>query len=130
MTVLFNRNDLPTQDIFLIVFSTEQQRLVGNLLMDYIIRNSGEIKNTQMSMFATNLHFGKLHKIYDHEQAKSIKYNKRQFYDRIVTPMKEMGMLDYNSEKKTYKLSLDFNRFAAKLGDLWLERVGNLSLAN
>ena len=130
MTVLFSRTDLPTQDIFLIVFSTEQQRVVGNLLLDFVIKNNGEIKNTQMSAFATNLHFGKLNKIFEHEKAKGIKYNKRQFYDRIVTPMKEMGMLDYQKEQKSYKISLDFNRLTAKIGGLWLERVGNQTLAN
>ena len=49
-----------------------------------------------------------------------ISYNKRQFYDRILTPMKSMGLIDYDMYKKTYKISDKFNKNMMRVGMMWL----------
>ena len=52
-----------------------------------------------------------------------ISYNKRQFYDRILTPMKTMGLIDYDLYKKTYKLSEKFNKNMMRIGLMWLQEM-------
>jgi len=42
MVILFDRFNLP-ENIFKIIFATEQQELVGRLLISYIKKNKGEI---------------------------------------------------------------------------------------
>ena len=108
MVILFDQFNLP-EDIYKIVFATEQQELVGRLLISYMKKNGGEIGKTEMSLFATQLHeTGVLVR----ERGKGplekeirVSYNKRQFYDRILTPMRSMGMIDYDLYMKSYKLS-------------------------
>ena len=127
MVILFDQFNLP-DDIFKVIFATEQQEIVGKLLLNYIKENGGEIGKTEMSIFATKLHEGNL---VDSTQAKGpqlkkapkISYNKRQFYDRILTPMKSMGMVDYDLYKKTYKISDKFNRLMIKVGLMWLREI-------
>ena len=86
--------------------------------------HGGEIGKTEMSVFATALHEGKL---IDEETTQfgqkkkvTLSYNKRQFYDRILTPMKSMGLIDYDMYKKTYKISDKFNKNMMRIGMLWL----------
>ena len=122
--MLFDRFNL-SEDIFDILFATEQQKLVGKLLIMYIKDNEREITKTEMSFFATLLHEGKytfngtLVGIQANEVR--IKYNKRQFYDRILTPMRSMGLIDYDMYKKTYKISENFNKEMIRLGLMWLK---------
>jgi hypothetical protein len=79
-------------------------------------------------MFATKLHEGTL---VDstisigpiRKEAPQISYNKRQFYDRILTPMKSMGLVDYDLYKKTYRISDKFNRLMIRIGLLWLREI-------
>jgi hypothetical protein len=52
-----------------------------------------------------------------------ISYNKRQFYDRILTPMKTMGLIDYDLYKKTYKISEKFNKNMMRIGLMWLQEL-------
>ena len=52
-----------------------------------------------------------------------ISYNKRQFYDRILTPMKGMGMIDYDMYKKKYRISDGFNKALVKIGLMWNQEV-------
>jgi len=52
-----------------------------------------------------------------------ISYNKRQFYDRILTPMKSMGIIDYDLYKKTYRLSDKFNKDLIRIGLMWLKEL-------
>ena len=126
MVILFDQFNLP-EDIFKIVFATDQQILVGKLLFEYIKENGGEIGKTEMSFFATKLHEGKL--VEPKETRISIKktipisYNKRQFYDRILTPMKSMGLIDYDLYKKTYRISDKFNKLMIKIGLMWLREI-------
>ncbi len=126
MVILFDQFNMP-EDIFKIVFATEQQELVGSLLIEFIKENDGEITKTEMSEFATKLHEGNYVTEINKEPfiGKKIKisYNKRQFYDRILTPMKSMGLIDYDMYKRSYKLSERFNKLMIKIGLLWLKKL-------
>ena len=124
--MLFDRFNL-SEDIFNILFATEQQSLVARLLIGYVKENEGEITKTEMSMFATQLHEGKY--VVSGEVVKmkvktvKLSYNKRQFYDRILTPLKSMGLIDYDLYKKTYKISENFNKEMTRIGLLWLREL-------
>ncbi|MEK6822997.1 MAG: hypothetical protein AABY13_04145, partial [Nanoarchaeota archaeon] len=119
MVILYDRFNLP-EDIFEIVFSTSQQNIVARELIKYMANNKGEITKTEMSLFATKLHDGAYETTLDEGQYKGKKvklsYNKRQFYDRILTPMKAMGLIDYDLYKKTYKISTKFSQDMMKIG--------------
>ena len=126
MVILFDQFNLP-DDIYKVIFATEQQEVVGKMLIKYMWDNGGEIGKTEMSLFATALHEGKA---VVKEKSKSplgketrISYNKRQFYDRILTPMRGMGLIDYDLYKKTYKVSDRFNKLKIKVGLLWLREL-------
>lgn len=128
MTILFDRFNLP-EDVFKIVFPTERQEVVAKLLLKKMLDNGGTMGKTEMSLFATALHDGTL--IDDRQdldpfkrsEKPKISYNKRQFYDRILTPMKSMGMIDYDLYKKIYIVSDKFNRLMIKIGLLWLRQL-------
>ena len=126
MVILFDQFHLP-EDIFEIVFATTQQKIVAKVLIKTMKGKNGEINKTEMSFFATKLHDGQMVTEIDEPgyEGKSVKlsYNKRQFYDRILTPMKSMGMIDYDLYKKTYKLSDAFNKELIKIGLLWLREL-------
>jgi len=127
MVILFDRYNLP-EDVYEIIFATKQQVIVGKLLVNMIKEKGGEITKTEMSFFATQLHEGKLitdeidEPPYKGKKVK-ISYNKRQFYDRILTPMKSMGIVDYDLYKKTYKLTDKFNKEMIRIGLLWLQEL-------
>ena len=127
MVILFDSFNLP-DNIYKVIFATEQQEIVAKMLINYMFENGGEIGKTEMSLFATRLHEGKT---IIKEKSKSplnkevrISYNKRQFYDRILTPMKSLGLVDYDLYKKTYRVSERFNRVMTKVGLMWLREVG------
>ena len=126
MVILFDLFNIP-EDIFEIIFATKQQKIVAKLLINHMKENGGEIGKTEMSLFATRLHEGNLIAEIDEPSFKGKKvklsYNKRQFYDRILTPMKSMGIINYNLYKKTYKLSDDFNNEMLKIGMMWLKEL-------
>ena len=129
MVILFDQFNLP-DDIFKIVFATEQQETVAKLLFKFMRENGGEINKTQMSMFATKLHEGVLEEAPKEtiqfrkpEVSPQLSYNKRQFYDRILTPMKSMGMIDYDLYKKTYRISDKFNKLMIRIGLFWLRQI-------
>ena len=126
MVILFDQFNLP-DDIYKVLFATEQQEIVAKMLIKYMWENSGEITKTEMSVFATQLHEGRAQL---REKGRSplerdefISYNKRQFYDRILTPMRGMGLIEYDLYKKTYKVSDKFNRLMIKVGLMWLREV-------
>ena len=126
MVVLFDRFNMP-EDVFEVLFATKQQIIVAKALVEYIKDNNEEITKTEMSLFATELHEG----IFETEieepayKGKRVKlsYNKRQFYDRILTPMKSMGLIDYDLYKKTYKLSDKFYNEALRIGIMWKQEL-------
>lgn len=127
MVILFDRFNLP-EDIYEIIFATEQQKIVGKLLITEMKKNKGEFTKSEMSNFAMALHEGKMVTEIDHPNYKGKKvklsYNKRQFYDRILTPMKGMGIIDYDLYKKTYKISDKFNKAMIRVGLMWVRELG------
>ena len=123
MVILFDQYNTP-DNIYEIIFATEQQVVVGRMLIDEMKKAGGEIGKTEMSMFATALHDGT--KItgategpFPIKKETTISYNKRQFYNRILTPMKTMGLIDYDLYKKTYKISDKFSKNMMKIGLMW-----------
>jgi len=124
MVMLFDSYNLPG-DIFEMIFATKQQAIVGKLLIKKLKSNEGVMNKTEMSVFATTLHDGNMVAELDEPQYKGKKvklsYNKRQFYDRILTPMKSMGLVDYDLYKKVYKLSDHFNKVMIKIGIQWMQ---------
>lgn len=126
MVILFDIFNLP-ENIFEIVFATKQQKIVGEVLIRLIKEKGGEVTKTEMSFIATQLHEGKLvteinEPEYKGKQVK-LSYNKRQFYDRILTPMKSMGIIYYDLYKKTYRISDRFNKELQKIGLMWLHEL-------
>ena len=127
MVILFDRFNLP-EDIYEVIFATKQQIIVAKLLIEMIKINEGEINKTEMSLFATKLHDGELitdlidEPPYKGKKVK-VSYNKRQFYDRILTPMKSMGLIYYDLYKKTYKLSDKFNKDMLRIGLMWVQEM-------
>ncbi len=122
MVILVDVFNVP-EDIFEAIFATKQQMIVGKLLIDYLKANQGEVNKVQMSQFATALHEGSLIATLDDPAYKGKKvklsYNKRQFYDRILTPMKAMGMIEYNLYRKVYRLSDRFHAGLLEIGLKW-----------
>ena len=126
MVILFDIFNLP-EDIYEIIFATEQQQIVAKVFVDFMKKNGGEVDKTTMSLFATKLHDGELEAQIDKAPylGKLVKmsYNKRQFYDRILTPMKSMGLIYYDLYRKTYKISDRFNKEMIKVGVMWLSEL-------
>lgn len=124
--MLFDRFNLP-DDVFEIIFATKQQKIIGKALIEYMKANDSEITKTQMSFFATQLHEGKYTTTIDEEgyRGREVKlsYNKRQFYDRILTPSKSMGIIDYDLYKKTYSLSDKFRNELIRIGLMWVKEL-------
>jgi hypothetical protein len=128
MVILFDQYNLP-ENIFEVIFSTNQQVVVANMLLEEMKLRGGKIGKTEMSMFATALHDGIVIEPNDNaplsvrKKPVTISYNKRQFYDRILTPMKTMGMIDYDMYKKTYKVSEKLNKNLMRIGLMWLQEL-------
>ena len=126
MVILFDQFHLP-EDIFEVIFATNQQKIVAKVLINTMKGKKGELNKTEMSFFATKLHEGQLITELDEPEfrGKKVKlsYNKRQFYDRILTPMKSMGLIDYDLYKKTYKVSDAFSKELMKIGVMWQQEV-------
>jgi len=125
VVVLFDQFNLP-DSVYDIVFATKQQVVVAKMLVEEMKKKDGEIGKTEMSLFATALHDGikisSSPKVGPKKET-TISYNKRQFYDRILTPMKTMGLIDYDLYKKTYKLSEKFNKNMMRIGLMWLQEL-------
>jgi hypothetical protein len=126
VVILFDQYNLP-DDIYEVIFATKQQKIVGKLLIKEMKKKHGEMTKTDMSTFATALHDGTFVAELDEHpyQGKKVKlsYNKRQFYDRILTPMKGMGLIDYDLYRKTYKISDKFNKAMIRIGLMWIREL-------
>lgn len=126
MVILFDQFNLP-DDIFEVIFATKQQIIVAKLLIDQMKEKNNVMGKTEMSLFATRLHDGELIVEMNEEPFKDKKvkmsYNKRQFYDRILTPMKGMGIIYYDIYKKHYTISDKFNKAMIKIGLMWLQEL-------
>ncbi len=122
MVILFDMYNLP-EDIFEVIFSTKQQAIVARQLFKEFKHHGGIMTKSEMSLFATQLHNGEYVAKIDEPPfiGKKVKlsYNKRQFYDRILTPMKSMGMIYYDLYKKTYSLSDNFSKLMQKFAIMW-----------
>ena len=133
MVILFDQFNLP-DDVYEVIFATEQQIEVAKYLIAEFKKHGGELDKTQMSEFATKLHDGftieKSIKIGLSTQKKTetVSYNKRQFYDRILTPMKSMGLVDFDLYKKTYKISEKFGKVMQKVASMWVNESGRSTL--
>ncbi|MFT4313255.1 MAG: hypothetical protein ACMXYA_02520 [Candidatus Woesearchaeota archaeon] len=125
MVILFDQFNL-SEDIFEVIFATEQQIEVAKMLIEEFKKHNGELNKTQMSEFATALHDGmKIQKtvkigVVTQKKELEISYNKRQFYDRILTPMKSMGLVDFDLYKKTYRISEKFGKVMQKVANMWV----------
>jgi len=132
MVILFDLYNMP-EDIYKVIFATEQQEIVGKLLLKHMMANEGEIGKTEMSLFATNLHEGKVvlsEARGPMSKEQRVSYNRRQFYDRILTPMKSLGLIDYDMYKKTYRVSDRFNKVMIKVGLMWLREHDKMKKEN
>jgi len=131
MVILYDRFNLP-EDIYEVIFSTNQQKIVAKELIKFMVARKGEISKTDMSVFATQLHDGKYECILEEPPYKGkrvkLSYNKRQFYDRILTPMKAMGLIDYDLYKKTYRISGKFSVDLVKIGSMWKQELSKLGV--
>jgi len=131
LVILFDLYNL-SEDVYEIIFATKQQKVVGKLLIEELKDKGGEMTKTEMSLFATALHDGTLIAEIDEEpyigKKVKISYNKRQFYDRILTPMKSMGLIDYDLYKKTYKISDKFNKTLIRIGLMWVRELRDKKL--
>ena len=130
MVILYDRFNLP-KDVFEVIFATSQQKIVAKELIKYLIANKCEVTKTEMSFFATRLHDGQYECVLDELPFKGKKvkmsYNKRQFYDRILTPMKAMGLIDYDLYKKTYRLSTKFSNDLIEIGLMWKSELKKMN---
>jgi len=126
MVILFDRFHLP-EDIYEIIFATKQQKIVAKLLIAEMKMHSGELTKSEMSLFATKLHEGKIVAELDEPEFKGklvkLSYNKRQFYDRILTPMKSMGLVDYDMYNRKYMISKNFKKSMFEIGIMWDREV-------
>jgi hypothetical protein len=125
MVMLFDVYNLPN-DIYEIIFATEQQIIVAKLLIEQMKENDGVMDKTTMSLFATRLHDGfttRINREPYHGKEVKISYNKRQFYDRILTPMKSMGLIQYDLYKKTYRISEKFKDALMEIGLMWVQEA-------
>lgn len=128
MVVLFDQFNLP-DDLYEIVFATPQQVVVAKMLIEKLKGNEGVFTKSEMSDFAVKLHDGvpvevpitkgRVHT----KTTQQVSYNKRQFYDRILTPMKSMGMIDYDLYKKVYRLSDRFTKMMERVGKMWVSEA-------
>jgi len=126
MVILLDQFNLP-DDVYELIFATKQQVIVARLLVDSMKDNQNEFSKTEMSTFATKLHEGELvaelnTPEYENKKVK-LSYNKRQFYDRILTPMKGMGIVDYDLYRKQYRISDKFNKVMIKIGIMWMQEI-------
>ena len=133
MVMLFDEFHLP-ENVYDIIFATEQQAIVAKLLISEMKKNGSMMGKSEMSVFANALHEGvtveitKPGPVVRRERTK-ISYNKRQFYDRILTPMKGMGMIDYDLYKKQYLISDKFQKDLIKIGLMWNKEVTRPNLS-
>jgi len=111
------------EDVFEVIFATKQQKIVAKLLIAEMKLHEGELTKSEMSLFATMLHDGKIVAEIDEPEFKGKKvklsYNKRQFYDRILTPMKSMGLVDYDMYDRKYRISRNFKKSIFEIGIMW-----------
>ena len=134
MVILFDEFHLP-ENVYDIIFATEQQAIVAKLLISEMKKNGSMMGKSEMSVFANALHEGvtveirKMVGTMMKAEKTKISYNKRQFYDRILTPMKGMGMIDYDLYKKQYFISDKFQKDMIRIGLMWNKEISRPNLS-
>ena len=99
MVLLFDQFHMP-EDVYEVIFATEQQKIVAKVLIEAMKENNRIMNKTEMSFFATKLHEGDL-----------------------IAPMRAMGMIDYNMYKKIYMVSDRFCNAITKISIMWQREV-------
>ena len=126
MVILYDYFNLQ-ESVYDIIFSTPQQSMVARVLINYMKVHNSEISKAEMSAIANQLHEGTFVTEIDEGPYKGkvvkLSYNKRQFYDRILTPFKSMGMIDYDLYKKTYRISKKFGTIQSQIGNMWIKEA-------
>jgi len=126
MVILYDYFNLQ-DSVYDIIFSTPQQSMVARVLVNYMKSHNNEVSKSEMSAIANQLHEGTFVTEIDEGELKGktvrLSYNKRQFYDRILTPMKSMGLIDYDLYKKTYRISRKFSSIQTQIGNMWNKEV-------
>lgn len=110
MVVLFDRSTL-SANVFETLFATAEQAAAARALVDALKQNNCEFTRQEMSAFANELHAGK----------GNVKYNRRQFYERILTPMKGMGLVEYVELQKCYRITAKFSDDLLRIAQQWKE---------
>lgn len=125
LVILFHSKNL--DNIHSIVFATRQQELVAKMLLDFFKEHENKLSKTEMAFFATLLEKGaivlKVEETFSAKKMIKLSYNKKQFYDRILTPMKEMGMVEYDNNQKVYQLSDAFSTILQEIGNIWSREI-------
>ena len=125
MTINFNSNEIT--NIIDIIFQLETQRKVVKVLIEYL-KNKKYVSKKEISHFADLLNTGKLNLLgneyYEIKNKikfniKELKYNRKQFYSRILKVMINMGLVNLGLYDKKYRLSIEFIDNMNKICDLW-----------
>ncbi|HLD88628.1 MAG TPA: hypothetical protein VI894_00325 [Candidatus Nanoarchaeia archaeon] len=126
MVILINSLD-KTENIEEIIFATKQQAIVARILIQKMKDSNGSFDKTEMALFANRLHTGEM--VMEHKcrgfvvNKVNVSYNKRQFYERILSPMKIMGLIEYDDNRKIYILSDQFSRLLSIIGTKWHDEI-------
>lgn len=122
MVIIVDQFNMP-DNVYEVIFTTKQQAIVAKTLIDKMKENNGVFEKTDMSIFANALHEGAILTETKDEKFKDMKirlsYNKKQFYERILTPLKSMGIVEYDLYNKVYKVSDRFNKLMIKISIMW-----------
>ncbi|MBT3408071.1 hypothetical protein HOK68_04625 [Candidatus Woesearchaeota archaeon] len=129
MTINFNSNEIT--NIIDIIFQLETQRKVVKVLIEYL-KNKKYVSKKEISHFADLLNTGKLNLLgneyYEIKNKikfniKELKYNRKQFYSRILKVMINMGLVNLGLYDKKYRLSIEFIDNMNKICDLWKKEL-------
>lgn len=127
MTILFDSNEL--NDIFTIIFALENQQKVGRILIEFL-KIKRVVSKSDLSKFAQSLNDNKLKDLAEFEEMQKntefdidIKYNRKQFYSRILNPMLRMGLVNLGYYDKKYRISREFIDHIQKIANLWEKKI-------
>ena len=129
MTINFNSNEIT--NIIDIIFQLETQRKVVKVLIEYL-KNKKYVSKKEISHFADLLNTGKLNLLgneyYEIKNKikfniKELKYNRKQFYSRILKVMINMGLVNLGLYDKKYRLSIEFIDNMNKICDIWKKEL-------
>lgn len=127
MTILFDSNQL--DNIFTILFGLQNQQKVAQTLIEFL-KIKRVVSKSDLSNFAQLLNDGKMKELSEFEEIQEltefdidIKYNRKQFYSRILNPMLKMGLVNLGYYDKKYRLSREFIDSLTKIASLWEKKI-------